>query len=275
MMHDENFAEWEKEAAEDAAEAARIDAVERAQEAHLLLGEWIDAGDALTLLISRGSSATSAALSLFNWLLHNDGQRPLLRARATQIRRVFPREKDPLSIWNDRAVFSFDWASEVHSIDWGGGTFVFVEPAEDDQRPAYTTTLTGVRFSLDDLNRLVTGKGHCLTVDPRPFDLVHFKQMLSELNGQNVSAVKNIKSDSANDSSIEVQENRKPGRPKGVGYAEKDVRLFEEMHVLIKKGMRHTTAAKEVERKFHPTSPISHWERLRKSYPNWASSVDD
>ena len=62
MMHDEDFAEWEKEAAEDAAEAARIDAAERAQEAHLLLGEWIDAGDALgSGLVDHSQKMTVAA----------------------------------------------------------------------------------------------------------------------------------------------------------------------------------------------------------------------
>lgn len=278
MTHDDDFAEWEREAAEDAAEAARIDAVERAHEAHLLLGEWIDAGDALTFLIRRGSSATSAALSLFNWLLNNDGQRPLLRARATQIRRMFPREKNPLSIWNDRAVFSFDWASEVHSIDWGGGTFVLVEPAEGDQHLGFTTTLTGVRFSLDDLNRLVAGKGLCLAVDPRPFDLVQFKQMLSQANGLSGKTGNDdiaMADAPSEDDPLPREEKRPRGRPKSQGFRDEDVPAFGFMQSLIDQGRPIATAAREAERRFHAKSSSIHWDRLRKAYPKWSDGMDN
>jgi hypothetical protein len=179
----DDLGEWEREAAAEAAEQKRIDDADRIEDAHLLQGEWITAAQALARLVRRGSSATSAAFSLINWLQHNDGQRPFLRARAIQIRRVFSRERSPVSTWNDRPVFSFDWLSEIESADWGGGTFVLVEPAEDGRHLEFTTTLTGVRFSLDDLNRLIGPEDQDISApNPQPFDLSELKQMLKQLH---------------------------------------------------------------------------------------------
>src|SRR5690606_21566818 len=101
-----------------------------------------------------------------------------------------------------------------------------------------------------------------------------------EVGGKGVSIWHELRFD-VGDVVAMAREQRQPPQAKSLGADRKyrinpkDVPAFERMRQLIAEGSLVATAAKEVEREMYATSPISHWDRLRKAYPKWLETLDE
>lgn len=235
--------EREREAAEDA-EA----------EAHLRAGDWMSTAEALSLLMERGSLREEAIGSLRMWLVSNDGQRPYLRARADHAIREYkgPHFK-PSEVKRDRIIHGWEWDAEFLLADWGTGTFRLREAGDDLSAFVWELRLVGVTLSRDDLDRRLGVKSERLE-----------DASVSEVERADQKACFEPASDAP-----------KRGRPKGLGFRITDVPALEAMHKKIQAGALLTTAAKEVESELFKQSSETHWERWRKAYPRWRSSLDN
>lgn len=163
----------------------------------LLEGRWISASEALRLASVDGESS-SARKFLVTSAAETMNNRPMLRTRAVTAHARTQFTADPVRL--DRIVHSYEWDGEVLTAFWKTGLFKLKTRHVSGRE----LTLTGVEFSLDDLEKLIGSADRVDDPTDRRTDL--------ELS-----------------TDAEVSGKPRLGRPSTGGFSSSDVPAFEDI----------------------------------------------